>query len=702
MLFHDGDTFAGHTILSLLGSGGMGEVYLAVHPRLPRRVALKVLPHEVSNEAEFRERFNREADLAADLYHPNIVGVNDRGENDGQLWISMDHIDGTDASQMMRDSFPGGMPLEDAIPIVVAVAKALDYAHQRGLLHRDVKPSNILVTDPDEDGERRVLLSDFGIARELSEVSGLTATNVTVGTVAYAAPEQLMGAAIDGRADQYGLAATAFELLTGSPVYQHPNPVAVISQHLNDAPPKLSDRRPDLAALDPVFVKALSKSPLQRYPRCRDFASAVSKASGALKQSQESTQTAVAQPVGLTDFADAPQPVRDRTRRRRRTVALAAAAVAVLGIALTTNGIVQHTNTKNAADAASAPLSSAALLNGVYRIDYNLGLTTLLGSPNPNPPEQPQTETAWRAFRSTCTGRICAARSVALDRDTHSKVDPAGPTAEWQWTENHWQSMPKRLRTSHPAAKGCTTDTAQDTVVGVTTLEPQQPVSQAPAASLKVLATNTTITNECSLVGQVVQMSGTGVRISDVSADVLIPETVPAAIPMPPTPSAPGPSLTGIYRLTFDNSGNTVNGTLTPGTGTNVETWGFRSFCSPNGCVATAAAVDNDNTGEARGSAAVFHFTDNTWQGSKSVVMMPCEKVSLRAKNNPDGLTAAANTYNLHLEPNGTLVGTHIIMFTDNVCGIDGVTYGLPFIATQLTPVIPSTLMLADPTLFLN
>ena len=124
------------------------------------------------------------------------------------------------------------MSEHDVCAIVTAVAGALDYANQRGLLHRDVKPANILLTEP-EDGERRVLLADFGIARQLAEVSGLTATNMTVGTVSYAAPEQLMGADIDGRADQYALAATAFHLLTGAPPYQHSNPVAVISQHLN-------------------------------------------------------------------------------------------------------------------------------------------------------------------------------------------------------------------------------------------------------------------------------------------------------------------------------------------------------------------------------------------------------------------------------------------------------------------------------------
>ena len=142
------------------------------------------------------------------------------------------------------------------------------------MLHRDVKPANILLTHPD-DGERRILLADFGVARHLGDISGITETNVAVGTVAYAAPEQLTGSNIDGRADQYALAGTAFHLLTGAPPFQHENPIAVISQHLHDDPPRLSDYRPDLAQLDDVFFKALAKNPEDRFERCRAFSAAV-------------------------------------------------------------------------------------------------------------------------------------------------------------------------------------------------------------------------------------------------------------------------------------------------------------------------------------------------------------------------------------------------------------------------------------------
>ncbi len=270
----DGATFAGYTIVRMLGSGGMGEVYLARHPRLPRRDALKVLPVSVSADNEYRQRFNREADIAAALWHPHIVGVHDRGEFDGQIWISMDYVDGTDAARLLRERHPNGMPKAEVVDIVTAVAEALDYAHELDLLHRDVKPANILLAHP-ESGDQRILLADFGIARWVNDISGLTATNMTVGTVSYAAPEQLMGAQLDGRADQYALAATTFHLLTGAPPFQNSNPAVVISQHLSASPPAIGEKRPELSALDPVLAKALAKDPNDRFERCADFARAL-------------------------------------------------------------------------------------------------------------------------------------------------------------------------------------------------------------------------------------------------------------------------------------------------------------------------------------------------------------------------------------------------------------------------------------------
>jgi serine/threonine-protein kinase len=302
-----GETFAGYRILRLLGSGGMGEVYLVQHPRLPRQDALKVLRPDVSSDTSFRERFIREADLAAGLRHPHIVGIHDRGEHDGQLWIAMDYVDGTDAAQLIQQRYPAGMPAELAVPIITAVASALDYAHKKSLLHRDVKPANIIVADLDSDNPS-VFLADFGIARPLEDTSGITTTNMTVGTVAYAAPEQLMAEQMDGRADEYALAATAYHLLSGVQLFPNSNPAVVISRHLNMTPPKLGDRRRDGASLDEVLQIALSKNPDDRFPSCSAFARALV---------DESAETGAASANATTQ--EAPQPPRSASTAPARS-----------------------------------------------------------------------------------------------------------------------------------------------------------------------------------------------------------------------------------------------------------------------------------------------------------------------------------------------------------------------------------------------
>jgi serine/threonine protein kinase, bacterial len=332
----NGQIFAGYRILRRLGSGAMGEVYLAQHPRLPRQDALKVLAADVSADADYRARFNREADLASTLWHPHIVGVHDRGEEEGQLWISMDFVDGLDAARLLADRYPAGMPVEEVARIVTAVASALDYAHKQGLLHRDVKPANIMMTNLDDEGEQRILLTDFGIARNVNDISGLTATNMTVGTVAYCAPEQLLGEDIDGRADQYSLAATAFHLLTGSQLFPNSNPAVVISHHLNVPPPAVANSRPELAKLDLVLAVGLAKQPNDRFRRRSDFAHALSKQ---IDSVGAPTQTAPTSPAPVTSAAPKVDSVPsqgesvDRKAGKSRVIAAAAAVVAAILIA---------------------------------------------------------------------------------------------------------------------------------------------------------------------------------------------------------------------------------------------------------------------------------------------------------------------------------------------------------------------------------
>lgn len=332
-----GEVFAGYTVVRFIGAGGMGEVYLAQHPRLPgRRDALKLLGRDISADRNFRERFLREANLASTLSHQHIVGVTDRGEDSGQLWIAMDYIDGEDAAQLLSRRYPAGMPVELVAAIVTAVGSALDYAHSKGLLHRDVKPANILLANADDPAQRRILLTDFGIARTLDDISDLTPTNTTLGTVAYSAPEQLMGEKLDGRADQYSLAATAYQLLTGTTMFPASNAAVVIGHHLSADPPRLAATRPELGALDPVLRAALAKAPQDRFDSCTDFARAFSEQAG-LGIVPPAAPTAPGPRARPATPPARPAPVASSTTKSvakkvlLSAVAVAAAAAAVLG-----------------------------------------------------------------------------------------------------------------------------------------------------------------------------------------------------------------------------------------------------------------------------------------------------------------------------------------------------------------------------------
>ncbi|UAK34949.1 serine/threonine protein kinase [Nocardia asteroides] len=270
-----GDVFAGYVIERQLGRGGMGSVYLAKHPRLPRMTALKLLNREMFFDKEVRARFEREADLVAQLDHPNIVTVYDRGLEDEQLWISMQYIDGIDAASVE----PRSLPPERAVQIIKETADALDYAHGSGVLHRDVKPANILLARSSAGRGERVYLTDFGIARLRDDTGHLTQTGTFTATLAYASPEQLTGVSLDHRSDQYSLACSLFWLFTGTGPFSATNPAAVIQGHLQGAPPALSSVRPGLPfALDGVLAKAMAKRPDDRYGSCAEFAAAAKQA----------------------------------------------------------------------------------------------------------------------------------------------------------------------------------------------------------------------------------------------------------------------------------------------------------------------------------------------------------------------------------------------------------------------------------------
>jgi serine/threonine protein kinase len=256
----------GYRIVEAIGRGATSMVYRAEHVRLGRAAALKLLTAEVG-EDDFRERFLRESKLAASLDHPSIVPVFDAGEEDGLLYLAMACVDGSDLRTLLVQE--GRLPLRRALRIVGQIASALDAAHARGLVHRDVKPGNILVGSGD-----RAFLSDFGVVKELA-TPGTTRTGGFVGTIAYCAPEQIEGGDIDARADQYALACVLYECLVGTSPFHRSSEVAVLNAHLHAAPPKLTKTASDLpAALEPVLAKALSKSPLDRYGSCGEFVAA--------------------------------------------------------------------------------------------------------------------------------------------------------------------------------------------------------------------------------------------------------------------------------------------------------------------------------------------------------------------------------------------------------------------------------------------
>jgi len=240
--------------------------------RLGRQAALKLLSAALG-EADFRERFLRESQVAAALDHPSIVPVYDAGEaEDGLLYIAMACIEGSDLKTLLATE--GKLPLRRALRIVGQVGSALDAAHARGLVHRDVKPANILVAEGD-----RSYLSDFGVAKQLAS-NGMTRTGSFVGTIDYCAPEQIEGRDVDSRTDVYALACVLYECLAGAPPFSRPSEVAVLNAHLHAPPPKLTRAAPEIsAALESVIEKALSKSPLDRYPTCGEFLAAARAAS---------------------------------------------------------------------------------------------------------------------------------------------------------------------------------------------------------------------------------------------------------------------------------------------------------------------------------------------------------------------------------------------------------------------------------------
>ena len=279
-----GEEFAGYRLVAVLGRGGMSVVFRAENPRLGNTIALKVLDPSLATDDVFRTRFLEESRIAAAMNHPHVIPIHDMGSADGLLYIAMRCVAGTDLRQMIKKR--GRMPAETAVFLLGQAARALDAAHRRGLVHRDVKPGNLLVERGNEGADPdHVYLADFGITKHVGGRSGLTSTGAFLGTIDYVAPEQIRGLSVLGPADQYSLGCVLYECLTGRVPFEKDLDAAIIWAHVEEAPTRPTLLRPELpATIDDVFARVLAKNPDDRYRSCRDFVEAARAALGPMAE----------------------------------------------------------------------------------------------------------------------------------------------------------------------------------------------------------------------------------------------------------------------------------------------------------------------------------------------------------------------------------------------------------------------------------
>ena len=298
-----GDEIGGYRIEALAGRGGMGLVYRARQRRPDRTVAIKVIAPELAADPAFRARFEQESATAAEIEHPNVIPVYEVGDEDGQLFISMRFVQGVDLGRLL--TLGGPLEPQRAANLIAQAAAALDAAHAQGLVHRDVKPGNILVTGADH-----VYLTDFGLTKRTSDSKGMTEAGMYVGTVDYIAPEQIEGRRLDARADVYALGCVTYEVLSGTIPFPRDSDIAKIFAHVNDPPPRLEGVPEPLAA---AVQRAMAKRPEDRFRSAGDFGRAVSAgAVGRLAQGGEHTvatgAAAIAEPGAPTEL-ERPTPV---------------------------------------------------------------------------------------------------------------------------------------------------------------------------------------------------------------------------------------------------------------------------------------------------------------------------------------------------------------------------------------------------------
>ena len=313
-----GSEIAGFRVVREIGRGGMGLVYLAEQPSLGRFVALKVIAPALAGDPEFRARFEREAHHAASIEHSNVIPIFEAGTDAGHLFLAMRYVDGRDLGAILKDG--GALAPETASELVAQVAAALDAAHAKGLVHRDVKPANVLLVGGEPAGH--AFLTDFGLTKEHASESGLTQTGAFVGTVDYIAPEQVSGGRVDARADVYALACVLFEALSGRLPYTGTTPQKMWA-HTHEPAPSLAELAPAAAILDPVIARGMAKDPDERYPSAGDLARAATAASRGdpITAPERSVATGSAA-LGIPGTATAPgqtKPAAEPTAKRPAT-----------------------------------------------------------------------------------------------------------------------------------------------------------------------------------------------------------------------------------------------------------------------------------------------------------------------------------------------------------------------------------------------
>ncbi|HEX2030668.1 MAG TPA: serine/threonine-protein kinase [Actinomycetota bacterium] len=307
-----GTVVAGYRLDAFIGRGGMGMVYRAEDQETGtrgRKAAVKLLAPELAADERFSERFRQESQTAASIDHPNIIPIYEAGEEDGVLYIAMRYVEGDDLHAFLRRQGP--LPANLALEIIGQVAAALDVAHLRGLVHRDVKPGNVLlVPSNDPSDPPHAYLTDFGLTKQVKATGGLTQVGQFVGTIDYVAPEQVQGKDVDPRTDVYALGCVLFECLTGQPPFRRDEEAAALWAHISEPPPPVTALRPDLPReLDEVVARALAKSPADRFSTCRELVNAVRWALSVPRA--EPTAVAAAPPptAGAATEAGAREPV---------------------------------------------------------------------------------------------------------------------------------------------------------------------------------------------------------------------------------------------------------------------------------------------------------------------------------------------------------------------------------------------------------